>query len=464
MKREWKIFVAREYVDLTTVSGVDYVLFREPEKFYKTKKEWFFTYCFDNNFTHYTIADFYKIGRKLYLRKFGSIKKNKEFYKDGLEWIKKDKSLQIKWKKVLQSKNGFDLLDEAFSDFKKMFGECNDIFSIIPYIAIESFQSDLNNTIDFLVKKNKLEDQREQINNSIYKPWKKTAILKIIDDYHKGITIKKLVEKYQFLRSWSVIWYRPINSKWVENICKKQKIKYKENPISIDKAIALLKPNKEQKRIIELAPYLIYIKDWRDDVRRSQAYGWHFLFESIAHNFQIAVDDLGYLTLDEIQDVLKNKKLNRKLIERRKINPCVVTRNSSSITPIVIEGSRRLKKYELSRSFKSTINNTNSFTGLIAQTGKEKGRVSIINTYHDIKKVKRGDILVANTTHPNYIPAMKKASAIVTNEGGIISHAAIVARELKKPCIVGTKIATKVLKDGDIVEVDADKGIVKIIK
>jgi pyruvate,water dikinase len=59
---------------------------------------------------------------------------------------------------------------------------------------------------------------------------------------------------------------------------------------------------------------------------------------------------------------------------------------------------------------------------------------------------------------------MQKAAAFVTDEGGLTCHAAIVAREMKKPCIIGTKIATKVLKDGDMVEVDANKGIVKILK
>ena len=59
---------------------------------------------------------------------------------------------------------------------------------------------------------------------------------------------------------------------------------------------------------------------------------------------------------------------------------------------------------------------------------------------------------------------MKKAGAFVTNEGGITCHAAIVAREMKKPCIIGTKIATKVLKDGDLVEVDAENGVVRVIK
>ena len=68
--------------------------------------------------------------------------------------------------------------------------------------------------------------------------------------------------------------------------------------------------------------------------------------------------------------------------------------------------------------------------------------------------------MVANST---YVPAMEKAGAIITDEGGLLSHAAIVSRELKVPCVVGTKIATRVLKDGDKIYVDADKGIVKIL-
>ncbi|EKE10608.1 MAG: hypothetical protein ACD_15C00227G0001, partial [uncultured bacterium] len=65
---------------------------------------------------------------------------------------------------------------------------------------------------------------------------------------------------------------------------------------------------------------------------------------------------------------------------------------------------------------------------------------------------------------PRFMSAIKKASAIITNEGGMTCHAAIISREFKIPCIVGTKIATQVLHDGDLVEVDADNGTVKIIE
>lgn len=67
-------------------------------------------------------------------------------------------------------------------------------------------------------------------------------------------------------------------------------------------------------------------------------------------------------------------------------------------------------------------------------------------------------------TIPDFLPAMKKAAAFVTDEGGILCHAAIVARELGKPCIVGTKFATKVFKNGDFVNVDANTGVVTLLK
>lgn len=102
--------------------------------------------------------------------------------------------------------------------------------------------------------------------------------------------------------------------------------------------------------------------------------------------------------------------------------------------------------------------------GAVAFAGKVKGIVKVVKGAEDLQKVKEGDILVAPMTFPSFIVAMKYAAAFVTDEGGITCHAAIVAREMKKPCITGTKIATKVLKDGDFVEVDATKGVVKVIK
>lgn len=102
--------------------------------------------------------------------------------------------------------------------------------------------------------------------------------------------------------------------------------------------------------------------------------------------------------------------------------------------------------------------------GMPAQPGSVRGKVHILLTPSGGKKFQRGDILVAISTEPDYIPIIRRAGAVVTDEGGIVSHAAIISRELRIPCIVGTKIATKVLKDGDRVFVDATKGIVRKFK
>jgi phosphohistidine swiveling domain-containing protein len=102
--------------------------------------------------------------------------------------------------------------------------------------------------------------------------------------------------------------------------------------------------------------------------------------------------------------------------------------------------------------------------GNIACKGLVRGVVKIVRIVSDLSKVKEGDILVTQMTFPAFITAMKRAAAFVTDEGGLTCHAAIVAREMKKPCIIGTKVATRIFKDGDLVEVDANEGVVKKIE
>ncbi|MDD4902058.1 MAG: PEP-utilizing enzyme [Patescibacteria group bacterium] len=107
--------------------------------------------------------------------------------------------------------------------------------------------------------------------------------------------------------------------------------------------------------------------------------------------------------------------------------------------------------------------NLKEVRGAAAYRGVVRGIARVIFSFSEVKNFKAGEILVVNQTTPEYVPLMKKAAAFVTDQGGITCHAAIIAREMKKPCIIGTKIATKVLRDGDLVEVDANQGIVKII-
>ncbi len=102
--------------------------------------------------------------------------------------------------------------------------------------------------------------------------------------------------------------------------------------------------------------------------------------------------------------------------------------------------------------------------GRAANLGKVQGIAKLIFTTADLKKVKKSDILVSPMTTVNFMPAIKKAAGIITDEGGIACHAAIVARELKKPCLIATKTATQFFQDGDLVALEADKGWAKLIK
>jgi len=105
----------------------------------------------------------------------------------------------------------------------------------------------------------------------------------------------------------------------------------------------------------------------------------------------------------------------------------------------------------------------NELKGQIANKGKVSGQVRIVKNRKHAALVGDGDIIVSPMTTPDFIDAMKRAAAFVTDEGGVTCHAAIVAREMKKPCIIGTKTATQVFKDGDMIEVDAQQGIVRVL-
>ena len=98
--------------------------------------------------------------------------------------------------------------------------------------------------------------------------------------------------------------------------------------------------------------------------------------------------------------------------------------------------------------------------GLGASPGLGSGKVKVIFSTEELDKIKEGDILVTTMTNPDMVPAMKRASAIVTDEGGMTCHAAIVSRELGIPCVVGTQNATAKLKDGMEVTVDGTRGVV----
>ncbi len=165
-----------------------------------------------------------------------------------------------------------------------------------------------------------------------------------------------------------------------------------------------------------------------------------------------------------VEDKSKQTELNKKLgttFAKNYLEGYFETSDSDEFGTWFIDYSPTLgKMYADMVVKKPSASKKTILTGLASSLGKASGPVQIV--YPDKLDVDfpEGSVLVCEVTTPNYVPLMQKAAAIVTDQGGILSHAAIVARELKKPCIVGTGNATKKLKNNQLVSVDADKGIV----
>lgn len=187
------------------------------------------------------------------------------------------------------------------------------------------------------------------------------------------------------------------------------------------------------------------------------------VFQILGKQIKINPSVLNNLTQQEILDLFDDKKPNAELVSKRE-NAFVIN----------YDRSQTLQGWEASEildEFRENVSEDNVVTGKTASIGTATGKVKIINVdYSDltilskeIAKMNEGDILISETTAPELIIACKKAAAIVTDIGGLLSHAAIVSREFGIPCIVGTENATKVFKDGDIVKVDAEKGTVEMI-
>jgi len=177
-----------------------------------------------------------------------------------------------------------------------------------------------------------------------------------------------------------------------------------------------------------------------------------------AFNFIFEVDSGSKFSMTD--SYLRNKtKADKELIEKR-MDARVVWLHDNKIEWFegekAIEIGKRL--IEKQKTQEDIAKGTIAFPGIV------KGKVTIIHTVKDHDKFQEGDILISHDVSTESTAVLKKASAIVTDQGGIISHAAIVAREFKTPCIVGTGNASKIFKDGDLVEVDANNGTVKILK
>lgn len=276
------------------------------------------------------------------------------------------------------------------------------------------------------------------------------------------------VEKFGFLgargaglKCWSV---QDLFGRLVE-MCRepnlKEKIKKSEKEASSNKtetqAIAKkLKFSQEETALVEAAKEIVYFRTYRTEVMYHIYSDVDNLLTEIAKRFGYSLQQVKSMTTNEILN-LGNAEVDVKLLKEREKFFAITC--DSRIEIFAGNSLEKVKHLMLEQKL-----NVSELKGTIACKGKVSGFAKVVLTAAELSKVTQGDVLVTIMTTPDFVPAMQRAAAFVTNEGGITCHAAIIARELNKPCIIGTKTATKAFQDGDLLEVDADKGTVKVLK
>lgn len=200
---------------------------------------------------------------------------------------------------------------------------------------------------------------------------------------------------------------------------------------------------------------------FQDSRKRNNLLGNHYVFkfiEAMSNKTDYDQGELSYTTLPELFEILGGSGPTKNELQKRKslfINYIDLKRD------IVYSGEEIKDIWNEIETVDKPNENLNEVKGICASIGTATGKARIIMDANNYGEFNSGDILIASMTRPEYTPLMRKAGAIVTDEGGITCHAAIISRELGIPCVIGTKISTQIFKDGENITVDANNGIIK---
>lgn len=343
-------------------------------------------------------------------------------------------------------------------------------------IAFQDFQILLFSSLTSILQKERL-----ALLNITEKIAKSSAAKKdvINSDYRSVINryrfIKKDLEKHSSLYYWisndfaeierldSKYFYKNIK----ELLKDKQKLE-KEREFSCDiarvgnKKKKVIKKYKLSRHFISSVNFLSLMGTFRDDRKAFNQMGCGVLnmfAKEFSKRTKIKLLDIENMYTWEVKDIFKKKSELINKSKKRKSASFFVIKNIEK--NIEFNGSVAEK---LNKIIKDKILKSDELSGRTAYPGKVKGRAKIILNKKDFYKMKEGNILVAPNTRPEYVPIMKKAKAIISDEGGVTCHSAIVSREMKIPCIVGVQTASIILKDNDYIEVDAERGIIRKLK
>lgn len=289
---------------------------------------------------------------------------------------------------------------------------------------------------------------------------------------------RRLMEAYTQKWFWvenSYFESKRLSIKDFENFIKELSVDERKARISViekyclsvrQKKLAVCKKHALSREVVLLAKNLAFSIWWQD--HRKAVAMWSqgivdIFLRAAERQLSVPYDDIMMYLADEWKDLFLNqRKVSASILSSRK-KLLVFSLDTVKARVTEFRGKDAVKVKSSLFTEHSASKDVNKISGTSVSKGKATGRVTILFSSREISKMKDGDVLVTSMTSPDFIAAMRKSSAIVTDVGGLTSHAAVVSRELGKPCIVGTKIATQALKDGDMVEVDADNGVVKKI-
>lgn len=234
--------------------------------------------------------------------------------------------------------------------------------------------------------------------------------------------------------------------------------------------IRQLKLSKSEASWFDTAAEIVWLKGFRKDTFFHGFYVLDLLLKEVGKRSGLSLIQAKYLLPGELPAALNGKDLSNIANDRIKFNVIYGSTAKGknyrwTEKGVKIYTGQKAKDFLKRQKFeKVKIVKTDHLAGSCACPGTATGTIKTINVPEEMGKMQQGDIMLSHTTFPALVPAMKKAAAIITEDGGITCHAAIVARELQTPCIVGCKNALAILKDGDKVEVDANTGTVRLIK
>jgi len=274
--------------------------------------------------------------------------------------------------------------------------------------------------------------------------------LKLLQDKYPDIfeAMARHVKKYEWLGNLH-FWGEPFNIKNLTDQIKRESSGKK----SKDEIPSKL------KKIFKIGSEISWVRQQSADLAALISYSLKPFLKKSAEILKIEYDQIIWMSFEEVISHLKSKSYpNGEVLDERKKGVGIYIKNNKQV---IISGKELVK--EMDKWLISEESNNEEIKGIIANKGKVTG-IARIMLHPFSQNFKEGEILVTSETTPDFLPIMTKASAFLTEIGGITSHAAIVARELSKPCIISVKGVTNILRDGDLVEVNADKGIVKILK